>query len=158
MPIFFYIFFHEMGSFPLVYTQEWNMGVIEHATLRCGGYCQQLSKMVIPIYSGCTSSNPHQYFVLSVLSFDPSGRYICCGGSHLHLLMIYVVEHLFTWHFFIGGLLFSDWCCSNSLCVLNTRVFFCLFVFGLLCVLPISSILNATLSGIFWRKKFLVLI
>lgn len=84
------------------------MGVIEHATLRCGGYCQQLSKMVIPIYSGCTSSNPHQYFVLSVLSFDPSGRYICCGGSHLHFLMIYVVEHLFTWHFFIGGRLFSD--------------------------------------------------
>jgi len=69
---------------------------VEHATLRCGGYCQQLSKMVMPVYSGCTSSDPHPYFVLSVLNFDPSCRYICCGGSHLHFLMIYVVEHLFT--------------------------------------------------------------
>lgn len=62
---------------------------------RFGGYCQQLSKMVIPVYSGCTSSYPHQHFVLSVLNFDHSGRCVCCCGSHLHFLMIYDVEHLF---------------------------------------------------------------
>ena len=45
------------------------MGVIEHATLRCGGYCQQLPRMVIPVYSGCTSSFPHQYFVFISLEF-----------------------------------------------------------------------------------------